>query len=77
MQKISRSRHVHKTQQIQGLHQSFMKTTVANVFPVTAALVLPCWKRKELSKRVVINSTTILNKEKFGFNTQNGTTDLM
>lgn len=53
-----------------------MKTAVANVFPVSAALILPCWKRKELRRRVVINSTTILNKGKFGFNKQSGTTDL-
>lgn len=53
-----------------------MKTAVADVFPVSAALILPCWKRKELSNRLVINSATILNKEKYGFNKQNRTADL-
>lgn len=54
-----------------------MKTAVADVFPASAALILSCWKRKELSNRLVINSATILNKEKFGFYKQNRTADLM
>lgn len=53
-----------------------MKTAVADAFPASAALILPCWKRKELSNSLVINSATILNKEKFGFNKQNRTPDL-
>lgn len=56
--------------------QSFVKTTVAIVIPASAALILPYWKRKKLSKTVVINSATILKKGKFDFNRQNGTTDL-
>lgn len=53
-----------------------MKTAVADAFPASAALILPYWKRKELRNRLVINSPTILNKEKFGFNKQNRTADL-